>query len=263
MLYYSNELALIILVAFFDYCRSSNSITPLVQHSYVQFQKLTFTGIIFALFSAQPLVIVGTTGALLLFDESLFQLCESSGIEFLTTRVYIGLWLAVIGILVAFFEGSVFVKLFSRFTEDIFSTLIVFLYIIESVMKVCHLYSQHPLLPNYCEFETIVFTNASYLEHQENVTAPEGSMLSVPVKTMVRLPMEDNHGNIINQPNTALFCTILTLTTFAIAYYLRMFRNSQFLGRSVSVCSANVVETLGIFEWTIDRDQRGSGRGKL
>lgn len=38
----------------------------------------------------------------------------------------------------------------------------------------------------------------------------------------------------MNQPNTALFCTILALGTFFIAYYLREFRNSKFLGRTVS-----------------------------
>lgn len=188
-------------------------------------------GIIFAIFSAQPLVIVGTTGALLLFDESLFHLCASYDIEFLTTRVYIGIWLGIIGVVVACFEGSVFVKLFSRFTEDIFSTLIVLLYIIESIMKVCFLYSQHPLLPNYCEFEAIVYKNVSVLDASNNGTSNETELM-VPVRDMVKLPTEDPHGKLINQPNTALFCTILTFTTFAIAYYLRMFRNSQFLGRS-------------------------------
>ncbi|CAG9138077.1 unnamed protein product [Plutella xylostella] len=34
------------------------------------------------------------------------------------------------------------------------------------------------------------------------------------------------------QPNTALWSTILTLATFTIAYYLRIFRNGKFLGRS-------------------------------
>jgi solute carrier family 4 anion exchanger 2 len=36
----------------------------------------------------------------------------------------------------------------------------------------------------------------------------------------------------LNRPNTALFCTILTLGTFALAYYLKLFRNSHFLGRN-------------------------------
>lgn len=36
-----------------------------------------------------------------------------------------------------------------------------------------------------------------------------------------------------NQPNTALFCTLLTLGTFMLAYSLKIFRNSKFLGRNV------------------------------
>ena len=36
----------------------------------------------------------------------------------------------------------------------------------------------------------------------------------------------------LNQPNTALFCMCLTLGTFALAYYLKLFRNSKFLGRN-------------------------------
>lgn len=39
---------------------------------------------------------------------------------------------------------------------------------------------------------------------------------------------------ITKQPNTALLCTILALGTFFIAYYLRHFRNSKFLGRNVN-----------------------------
>jgi hypothetical protein len=95
----------------------------------------SLAGILFALVAGQPLVIVGATGPLLLFDESLFavsilinrqyrhndvylkklsvkynfqkcnnlikkmilyfyfQFCEEHGIEFLTMRVWIGVWL--------------------------------------------------------------------------------------------------------------------------------------------------------------------------
>ena len=40
-----------------------------------------------------------------------------------------------------------------------------------------------------------------------------------------------------NEPNTALLSTILIFGTFLIAYFLRIFRNSKFLGRSVSRCT--------------------------
>lgn len=44
----------------------------------------------------------------------------------------------------------------------------------------------------------------------------------------------DHQPMITKQPNTALLCTILALGTFFVAYYLRHFRNSKFLGRNVS-----------------------------
>lgn len=48
-------------------------------------------------------------------------------------RVYIGAWLLFIALLVASVEGSVFIKVFTRFTEEIFASLISLLYIFESV----------------------------------------------------------------------------------------------------------------------------------
>lgn len=38
---------------------------------------------------------------------------------------------------------------------------------------------------------------------------------------------------VLGQPNTALLSTILTLGTFLLAYFLKMFRDSRFLGRGV------------------------------
>nr|XP_023013416.1 band 3 anion transport protein-like isoform X1 [Leptinotarsa decemlineata] len=188
-------------------------------------------GIIFAMLAGQPLVIVGTTGALLLFDESLFQFCKSSEADFLSTRVFVGIWLGIIGVGVATFEGSVLVKLFTRFTEDIFSTLIVLIYIMESLVKVCVFYTQHPLLANYCATESIVMRNDSSSDGFNDTSIGTNTTTGVERK-VINISMRDETGAFINQPNTALFCTVLTLGTFAIAYYLRMFRNSQFLGRS-------------------------------
>ncbi|CAG9818590.1 unnamed protein product [Phaedon cochleariae] len=181
-------------------------------------------GIIFAVLGGQPLIIIGTTGALLLFDESLFQFCKSGGYDFLKTRIYISLWLAVIGVTVACFEGSVFVKLFTRFTEDIFSALIVLLYILESVVKVFYLYTKHPLMGDYCVANSTAGNSTAGNSTASNSTAGNRTVGDAVKRDDVEVPS--------NQPNTALFCTILTLGTFAIAYYLRMFRNSQFLGRS-------------------------------
>lgn len=65
----------------------------------------------------------------------MFQFCKQNEIDYLAMRVYIGIWLGIISLLISFFEGSVFIKMFTRFTEDIFAALISLLYIVESVFK--------------------------------------------------------------------------------------------------------------------------------
>lgn len=89
----------------------------------------SFVGIFFHSLAGQPLVIVGTTGPLLLLDEALRKFCDEHEIDFLVIRVYIGIWLAIVSISLAAFEFSVYVRFFTRFTQEIFSALITIIYI--------------------------------------------------------------------------------------------------------------------------------------
>lgn len=194
----------------------------------------SWTGIVMALFATQPLVIIGTTGPLLLFDESLYKFCKANDLEFLTVRVYIGAWMGIIALTIACVEGSVLVRLFTRFTEEIFTGLISLLYIVETFIKLYNYFVRNPLLDEYN------FLPDSNQTQPVNVTEIKiiyetwnGSEITVPYDDMRTLiPKQDEGGTLINQPNTALMCTILCLGTFLGAYYLRIFRNSHYLGRS-------------------------------
>ncbi|XP_053971166.1 band 3 anion exchange protein isoform X5 [Hylaeus volcanicus] len=195
------------------------------------------TGVVMALFSTQPLVIIGTTGPLLLFDESLYNFCLANELEFLTVRVYVGAWMGIIALAVASVEGSVLVRLFTRFTEEIFTGLISLLYIVETFIKLYNYFAKNPLLD---EYSFVPDTNETmYWDSQVNVTemkvvSPEtGDAVIIPLeKPGTLIPARNAAGLLINQPNTALMCTILCLGTFLGAYYLRIFRNSHYLGRS-------------------------------
>lgn len=168
-------------------------------------------GVIFHTLAGQPLTIIGTTGPLVLFDEALYKFCEDNKFEFLTVRLYISVWMALIALVVSAFEGSVFVRLFTRFTQEIFSALITLIYIVEAVMKLVEIYKRNPFLDHY-----------DYgIEHQ-NATSNIMNSSDKAVSDMDLKP----------KPNTALFCTFLTLGTFTLAYFLRIFRNSHFLGRT-------------------------------
>lgn len=196
----------------------------------------SWTGVVMALFSTQPLVIIGTTGPLLLFDESLYNFCMANELEFLTVRVYIGAWMGIIALIIACVEGSVLVRLFTRFTEEIFTGLISILYIVETFIKLFNYYVRNPLLHEYSFGPTSNDTIYPLYVTEMKVTASpwngteENTLRLEKVRQLV--PSRDIAGLPINQPNTALMCTILCIGTFLGAYYLRIFRNSHYLGRN-------------------------------
>lgn len=162
-------------------------------------------GMLFCLLGAQPLLVVGFSGPLLVFEESFYSFCRSNDIEYLTGRVWIGIWLVIIVVLMVAFEGSFLVRFVSRFTQEIFSFLISLIFIYETFFKLGKIFMDHPLQSCYGK--------------EENDTAlsstNDTSKASVASQTL-------------NQPNTALLSLVLMSGTFFIAYYLRKFKNSAF-----------------------------------
>nr|XP_014341472.1 PREDICTED: anion exchange protein 3 isoform X1 [Latimeria chalumnae] len=157
-------------------------------------------GILFSLLGAQPLLVVGFSGPLLVFEEAFYKFCQAQEIEYLTGRVWIGFWLIGIVFVIVAVEGSFLVRYISNFTQEIFAFLISFIFIYETFYKLYQVFTEHPLLRSY----------PPNWQAGTNVSTPS------PAVKM--------------QPNTALLSLILMLGTFLIAFFMRKFRNSRFLG---------------------------------
>ncbi|KAL1432261.1 hypothetical protein MTO96_013584 [Rhipicephalus appendiculatus] len=200
------------------------------------------TGIIFALLSGQPLVIIGVTGPVLLFDELLYSFCQENDVEFLAIRVWIGMWIAILATLVVAFEGSALVRFFTRFTQEIFASLISLLYIYESFYKLYLIFVTQPLLKasDYCDSSIDAYlSNNISAANWTNVSTARWTDVSpanwsdVPTGNWSREAYpEFQTGELTRQPNTALLSLILMFSTFFLADFLRKFRNSSFLGRN-------------------------------
>ncbi|XP_005395563.1 PREDICTED: anion exchange protein 3 isoform X2 [Chinchilla lanigera] len=166
-------------------------------------------GILFSLLGAQPLLVVGFSGPLLVFEEAFFKFCQSQELEYLTGRVWVGLWLVVFVLALVAAEGSFLVRYISPFTQEIFAFLISLIFIYETFHKLYKVFTEHPLLPFY---------------------PPEGAPDAGQELNSSAPPPTDGSPGPKNQPNTALLSLILMLGTFLIAFFLRKFRNSRFLG---------------------------------
>ncbi|CAM9339868.1 unnamed protein product [Lampetra fluviatilis] len=174
--------------------------------------------IFFALLSAQPLLIVGFSGPLLVFEEAFFSFCWSQDVEYLTGRLWIGFWLIIIVLLTVAFEGSFLVRYISRFTQEIFSILISIIFIYETFYKLFKVFKEHPLLKTYPigadsgVWGNVSMVNGSAMAARNGTDAP------------TKMP---------SQPNTALLSLVLMSGTFFIAFFLRKLKNSRFLAGKV------------------------------
>lgn len=88
------------------------------------------SGMIYALFSAQPLTFIAPTGLTLAFTAALFSFCKLSALPFFPTYAWVGIWTAIILAVSAIVNASDVIKYCTRFTDDIFNSLIAtnFLY---------------------------------------------------------------------------------------------------------------------------------------
>ena len=88
-----------------------------------------FCGVAYALFSGQPLIILGGTGPMLIFTVILYNLCRELQIPFLPAYAWVGIWIAVFLIVMAVTDSSALMRYFTRFIDEIFAALISLIFI--------------------------------------------------------------------------------------------------------------------------------------
>ena len=97
-------------------------------------------GIVYALFSGQPLVILGGVGPLLVFTAILYRLCVDVNVPFLPAYAWVGMWTALLLIGMAATDASWLMRHFTRFTDEVFSSLMALIFIYEAVRAIVEIF---------------------------------------------------------------------------------------------------------------------------
>ncbi|KHN85279.1 Anion exchange protein 3 [Toxocara canis] len=174
-------------------------------------------GIIWGLFAAQPLLIMSATGPVLIFEASLYKFCANLGLDFMTVRLYAGIWVMLIGVIVVALDGSRLLVYVTRFTEDIFASLISTIFIAESLHFAYQTFIDNPVedYKYYRDMHAMCGGEVPLIkENFTNVTVTKSSCSDA-------------------EPNTALLTAIILFSTFILAYALRQLRQSFYLGRTL------------------------------
>ena len=107
------------------------------------------TGIIFALVSGQPLIILRPTGPITLFITSLHLMSGSLGLDFLQLHAWVGIWVGVIMVLVAVTDLCSLVRFCGRFTQDIFGAFVSVIFISIAVGNIGEAFGESPVIRGY------------------------------------------------------------------------------------------------------------------
>ena len=93
-------------------------------------------GVTYALFSGQPLTLLGSTGPVTIFLALLYVLCGQLGVPFLPGLFWIGIWTAAFMMFLALTNASRYIRYFTRFTDEIFAALIALIFITEALRDI-------------------------------------------------------------------------------------------------------------------------------
>uniref|UniRef100_A0A0N4Z2E9 Anion exchange protein n=1 Tax=Parastrongyloides trichosuri TaxID=131310 RepID=A0A0N4Z2E9_PARTI len=209
------------------------------------------SGVIYHLFSGQPLTIIGSTGPVLVFETIVFDLCKGTlgGIDYLSFRLWVHIWTAVILVIMVITDASSLVSYITRFTEESFATLIAAIFIFEAIKKLLNITNQLDIIPYnptngtsgscFCQEGTMSYEKMFHIAEKQQL------MSYIDTKTESvhwdKLPMEvcrdlGGHaagGNCYILYDKFLMSVVLMAGTFIIATTLKKARTGQYFPTKV------------------------------
>uniref|UniRef100_A0A8C3MCG7 Solute carrier family 4 member 11 n=1 Tax=Geospiza parvula TaxID=87175 RepID=A0A8C3MCG7_GEOPR len=90
-------------------------------------------GLLYALFSGQPLVVLLTTAPLALYINVIQGICDDYNLDFSAFYAWIGLWNSFFLVIYSLFNVSLLMKLFKRSTEEIIALFISITFVLDAI----------------------------------------------------------------------------------------------------------------------------------
>ncbi|KRZ76643.1 Sodium-driven chloride bicarbonate exchanger, partial [Trichinella papuae] len=174
------------------------------------------SGILMGLFAGQPLCIMSATGPLMIFEAL------ERGWNFLPARFWLCFWAALILLILVATDASFLVAYITRFTEELFATLVAIVFIVESFEEILALSQHAPMTKNFrlllkdpciCNI-TSNGTSVMYQNYTKNECEAADGIAS---------GLQCNF-----QPDVFSFSLLLFFGSFLLAAFLNKLRSSRF-----------------------------------
>uniref|UniRef100_A0A668U6F4 Anion exchange protein n=1 Tax=Oreochromis aureus TaxID=47969 RepID=A0A668U6F4_OREAU len=192
------------------------------------FLGTAIAGGVFCLLGGQPLIILSSTGPVLVFERLLFNFSRDNEFDYLEFRLWIGLWSAFFCLLLVATDASYLVQYFTRFTEEGFSCLISFIFIYDAFKKMIKLAHHYPINSDF-RMEYVTQYDCLCM-----APAPSNATWS----SLSRTECLKYNGELVGKacdfvPDITLMSFILFFGTYTCSMFLKKFKTSPFFPTTV------------------------------
>ncbi|XP_051971850.1 electrogenic sodium bicarbonate cotransporter 4-like [Xyrauchen texanus] len=212
------------------------------------FLGTALAGAVFCLFAGQPLIILSSTGPILIFEKLLYEFSKNNEIDYLELRLWIGLHSCLQCLILVATDASYIIKYMTRFTEEGFSSLISFIFISDALKKMAGSFNYYPIdrdfKPDYittyrCDCQppgqvNPLALNTSIASGLENIT--DYALFNFTALDWSQLNKKDClkfGGSLVGKsckyvPDLALMSFILFIGTYSMTISLKKFKASRY-----------------------------------
>ncbi|XP_066570328.1 electrogenic sodium bicarbonate cotransporter 4 [Amia ocellicauda] len=214
------------------------------------FLGTALSGTVFCVFSGQPLIILSSTGPILIFEKLLYDFSKGNDIDYMEFRLWIGLHSCLQCLVLVATDASFIIKYITRFTEEGFSMLISLIFIYDAIKKMIGAFKYYPIntdfKPDYvtaykCEcvapdpVATTIF-NVSALMAPNNTNISVYNPVNVTALDWSQLSKKEclkYGGTLVGKtckyvPDLALMSFILFFGTYSMTVTLKKFKFSRY-----------------------------------
>uniref|UniRef100_A0A8C6VP82 Anion exchange protein n=1 Tax=Naja naja TaxID=35670 RepID=A0A8C6VP82_NAJNA len=209
------------------------------------FLGTAIAGSAFCLLAGQPLIILSSTGPILIFEKLLYDFSKGNSIDYLEFRLWIGLHSAAQCLILVATDASFIIKYITRFTEEGFSTLISFIFIYDAVKKMIGAFKVYPINIDYnpdyvtmykCECVAPDAANTTLFNASVPLVPNNYNPINVTVLDWTQLSKKEclrYGGSLVGTsckfvPDLALMSFILFFGTYSMTLTLKKFKFSHY-----------------------------------
>ncbi|XP_065453352.1 solute carrier family 4 member 11 isoform X3 [Chrysemys picta bellii] len=205
-------------------------------------------GLLYALFSGQPLVVLLTTAPLALYINVIRGICDDYSLDFSAFYAWIGLWNSFFLVLYSLFNFSLVMKLFKRSTEEIIALFISITFVLDALKGIIKVFKKY----YYHEHQ-----GDSYLENTRADVIPSLSinttfLMNSSVSRSVSLENQTGMNEVVHYGReTAVLSLMLMLGTLWLGHTLYQFKKSPYLHARVREILSDCALPISVLTFSI------------